>query len=149
MFEIEEPFDVTAVEARLAVAVERVEELGLELPEEPEPEPEPELEPEPEPVLLPPAAPADGDILLGATFASSAKVETLRDLFPAGLTEPNQFQALAEGTAELIRIDHPNHALLAMFSLRAVIPDGLCVVDLDSICWQFCGICLDGHEAGK
>lgn len=126
-----EPPDVLLGGMGIAVATELPE--GLEPLEE----------------LFPPAAPSDGVMFSGAFFASSLNVSMVRDWFLAGLVRKLALIESSNHAVEYIRIDHTDHAILAMISLRAIEPYRLRVIDHNSIRWQICVAGLDGHEARK
>ena len=156
-----EPAKADGVAETPAVAVvlfafEPVELLGV-LPEEPElledpelPE-EPELPDELEPSLelMPPRAPTEGEMLSGASFARAANVVIVREAFLAGLRKELVIILSMLYCRVDIRVNNPNHAILTMISLGAVVPNGLRIIDHDGIRWHVWSACLDRHEARK
>ena len=98
------------------------------------------LEPIPIVVVMPEeAVPMDmlaiwpGERFCGASLARAAKVSMFFWGAAAGLWVGCQYSnAQGDGIGSL-RVDDANHARLAMLALRAVEPDGFCVVDGDGI----------------
>ena len=102
------------------------------------------------PSAPPEVAPTDGDTFSEACAASLVKLSIVRDLFCAGLFWGmcEQVDSVDEDKgAEDLRVDHSHHASLAMFPLRAVIPDGFGVIDQNGIRRSCRGIGLDRHES--
>lgn len=132
--------------AVVLVVFEPVEVLGV-LSEEPELELPDELEPSLE--LVPPRAPTDGEMLSGASFASAAYVMIVREAFLAGLRRKLISLSCLHRIVRHIRINNPNHAILTMISLGAIVPNGLRVIDHDGICRHFWRVWLDRHKARK
>lgn len=64
--------------------------------------------------LFPPAAPSDGVMFSGAFFASSLNVSMVRDWLLAGLVRKLALIESFNHAVENIRIDHTDHAILAM-----------------------------------
>lgn len=68
-------------------------------------------------------------MLSGAALALSAKAARVLGLF-AGLNGVLVDVLYYLKSGESLRVDHADHAGLTVLALRAVEPDGLCVVDL-------------------
>lgn len=48
-----------------------------------------------------------------------------------------------------LRVYDSHHSILAVITLTAVVPDGLCIVDHDGVGGHHGGVWLHGHEAGE
>lgn len=106
------------------------------------------------PVLLSmpmPIIPISGEVLAAAVFASALKVSMVLDMLAAGLKRERMVSHSSPDlwySQEDLRIDNANHALLAMISLGAIVPDWLRVIDHDCVYGHGCGGgSFDRHEA--